>query len=86
MNVVIKLEEKLAEVHIVPTSPLNKAQLALVRNYGDKGLRLKHGDGEELILVLEYSNGSEKYAAIEEEPDPAGVPQRTPAKWPQPPL
>jgi hypothetical protein len=85
MQVVIKLEERVAEVHIVPTTPLNKAQLALVRNYGDKNIRLKHGgDGDELILVIEYTNGSEKHAATEEEPDKAKMPQRASVKWPEP--
>jgi hypothetical protein len=78
MNVVIKLEEKVAEVHIVPTSPLNKAQLALVRNYGDKALRIKHGDGEELIFVFEYTNGSEKLNAEDKaKPNPLEVPKRS---------
>jgi hypothetical protein len=84
MQVVIRLEEKVAEVHVVPTSPLNKAQLALVRNYGDKNLKCRFvGDNDELIFVLEYANGTEKNAAIEEEPDKAKMPERTSTKWPE---
>lgn len=83
MNVVIRLEERVAEVHVVPTSPLNKAQLALVRNYGDKNLRLKYGEGDELIFVFE-ANGSEKNAATEEEPNPLSVSGGTRPNWPKP--
>lgn len=73
MNVVIKLEEKLAEVHLVPTSPNNKAQLALVRHYGDKNLKVRHGEGDELIFVFESSNGLEKNATFTEESNSPGV-------------
>ena len=84
MQVVIRLEEKVAEVHVVPTTPLNKAQIALVRNYGDKNLKCRFGEGDELIFVFEYMNGSEKHAATKEEPDKAEMPQRAQSKWPEP--
>lgn len=57
MNVVIKLEEKVAEIHVVPTSPINKAQLALVRNYGDKNVKVNLGsNGDDLVISFTASD------------------------------
>jgi hypothetical protein len=79
MQAVIRLEERVAELHVVPTNALNKAQLALVRNYGDKAVRIKHGSDDELVIVFEAPNGNgkEKYATAEEEPHSPRVPERS---------
>lgn len=79
MNVVIRLEERVAELHVVPTNALNKAQLALVRNYGDKAVRVRHGNDDELVIVFEApnGNGTEKYATPEEKPEPVSVSERS---------
>ena len=75
MNVVITLEETVAKIHIRPTSPLNKAQLALVRNYGDKNVKMNLGsNGDDIVITLNSSEADsgdtpeKSDAAIEKKP------------------
>ncbi len=57
MNTVIRLDEKTAEIHIIPTSPLNREQIKLVKQYGDQTVRVKYGASDDLVFVLEVANG-----------------------------
>jgi hypothetical protein len=64
MQVIFKLEEKLAEIHLVPTSPLNKSQLQMIRQYSDRGVRITVGQENELIIIID---SVEKINAIDKE-------------------
>lgn len=58
MQVAFRMEEKLAEIHLIPTTPLNKSQLQMIRQYGDKKMRITVGQESELIVVIEMNGDS----------------------------
>lgn len=73
MKISIKLEERVAEVHVIPTSPLDKAHLSLLRSYGSIVKEVGLGAQGELVFVLAAPVGKENNGAIEEEPEQAGM-------------
>ncbi len=75
MNVSIKLDGELAEIRVTPNTPLHKAQLALVRNYGCRSAQVKMGKNDDMIFILEAA-GDGIDAATEEKFNPESVPAR----------
>lgn len=57
METIFRYEKKVAQLILVPSSPIEEAQLAIYRQYGEKGGRMKLGTGKEIIVEFGPNGG-----------------------------
>jgi hypothetical protein len=59
MEVIFRFERQRAQIILSPTDPIDEANLATIRQFGDKSIKFKMGLVKEFVIETELSNGRE---------------------------